>query len=53
MIGRKTLLKDLFKWWFRHKVVGRSFVHSLVDSLGQINQGLDVHYVKTSNKIKS
>ena len=28
------------------KVVGRPFVHSLVNSLGQIHQGLNVHYVK-------
>ena len=29
-------------------VVGRPFMHSLIDSIGQIHQGLDVHYAKSS-----
>ena len=37
---------NLFKCWFRHKMVGGPFVHSLVDSLRQIHRGLDDHNVK-------
>ena len=37
---------NLFKCHFRDMVLGRPFVHCLLDSLGHIHQGLDGHYVK-------
>ena len=37
---------NLFKCQFRYTVVGRTFVHSLVHSLGQIHRGLDGYFVK-------